>query len=168
VVHGLAPPTKQQCSSSATHSEVSVCNSFSCFSFSTFRPASPPGSRHESLPSHDAPGVFLFDARRTNLYRCNLNRDLRPPHHLRNGSAFPPGRLLELRGVCPPDPRPQSPPIARGPFLEGLGQHLAGSPRRREGELSNAHCNPTDTFAPTPDIFPTVPHNLLQPPWELE
>jgi hypothetical protein len=49
------------------------------------RPA--PGSRHESLPSHDAPGVFLFEARCTNLYRCNLNRDLRPPHHLRNGHS---------------------------------------------------------------------------------
>jgi hypothetical protein len=27
----------------------------------------PPGSRHESLPSHDAPGDFLFDARSINL-----------------------------------------------------------------------------------------------------
>jgi hypothetical protein len=62
----------------------------------------PPGSRHESLPSHDAPGDFLFDA--APPHRHNLNRDLCP--HITFGMAWAFLRADSLNcGNCPPGPR---------------------------------------------------------------
>src|SRR5216683_5886771 len=60
-VHGLTPPTTQRSSSSATRSEGQSLPQFFVRVFLDIQTGQPPGSRHENLPSHDAPGGFLFD-----------------------------------------------------------------------------------------------------------
>src|SRR5229473_5133593 len=86
VVHGLPPPTMQRCSSSATRSEGQRLSQFFVPVFLDIRTGQPPGSHHESLPSHDAPGDF-FSMPLHQLTRRNLNRDLCP--HITFGMARP-------------------------------------------------------------------------------
>jgi len=57
----------QRCSSSVMHSEGQRLTRFFVLVFLDIQGGKPPGSRHESLPSHDAPGDFLFDAGCINL-----------------------------------------------------------------------------------------------------
>src|SRR5713226_2639853 len=85
VVHGLPPPTMQRCSSSATHSEGQRPPQFFVLVFLDIQTGRPPGSRHESLPSHDVPGDFLFDARSTNF--CPPRPEPRPLPHTTSGMA---------------------------------------------------------------------------------
>src|SRR6266704_3762358 len=98
----------QRCSSSAMHSEGQRLPRFFVLVFLDIQTGKPPGSRHESLPSHDAPGDFLFYSGCTNLPAATSTETL-APHNTppRNGSAFSPGQPCEF-GNCPLTHAPQA------------------------------------------------------------
>src|SRR5260370_31094653 len=101
-VHGLTPPTTQRSSSSATRSEGQRLPQFFVRVFLDVQTGQPPGSRHEGLPSHDAPGDFLFDACCTNLLLPTATLpETFSPHLLRNGWCFLSRSHFILRGCRP-------------------------------------------------------------------